>query len=68
MGSLSMSISEKKSYRRLSDVIPAAYEGIQANFCRDPACQNFGIPPRRLDADVDNPHSDKLGAYKGPGR
>jgi hypothetical protein len=59
-----MSIPEKKSRRQLSDVVPTAFDGIQANFCRDPECQNFGVPPRRLDADAENPHSDKFGAYK----
>ena len=25
--------------------IPVEYDGIQVNFCKNPACQNFGVPP-----------------------
>lgn len=55
--------SANPSYRRLSDVIPADFKGLQANFCRNPACRNFGVPPRRLNPDAENPRSDKIGAY-----
>ena len=26
--------------------IPASFEGIQVNFCKDPKCTNFGIPAK----------------------
>lgn len=58
-----MSISPKQSARRLGDVVPQAFEGLQANHCCNPSCQNFHVPPRRLDPDAANPRGDKLGAY-----
>lgn len=62
-GRCALSISPKQSARRLGDVVPQAIDGLQANHCRNPACQNFHIPPLRLDPEAANPRSDKLGAY-----
>jgi hypothetical protein len=59
-----MSIPEKRSNRKFGDVMPPEFQGMQANFCRDPACQNFAVSPRRLDPEAANPTDDKLGAYR----
>lgn len=56
-------ISTKKAPRKLKDVVPAAFDGLQANFCRNPACGNFGVPPRQLDSSFRDPSHDELGAY-----
>jgi len=44
-----LSISSKRPQRRLVEVITQAFEGLQANYCRNPSRQNFGVPPRHLD-------------------
>src|SRR5687768_4304228 len=49
--------------RRLEEVVPAAYVGVQANFCRNPSCPNFGVAPRRLRPDAEA-RNDRLGDYK----
>lgn len=36
----------EKSPGRRTRPIPPAYKHIQANFCKTPGCENFGVPPR----------------------
>ena len=43
-----MSKSSKRPYRQLEEVVPLAIDGFQANFYRNPACENYGVPPVRL--------------------
>jgi hypothetical protein len=59
-----MSDSAEKRNRRLEEVIPAAYNNFQANYCRNPSCVNFGVPPRRLDPAAQTTHPSKLGEYR----
>lgn len=35
---------EEKSCHRSGPRIPLAVDGIQMNFCKNPACENFGVP------------------------
>lgn len=59
-----MSNSSKRKRRRLADVLPPPKTEIQANFCRNPRCWNFGIAPlpepRRKHK---SPDEDLIGYY-----
>lgn len=47
MGRSTLSKSSKRPRRKLAAVLPPAEPGLEANFCRNPNCQNFGLPPDR---------------------
>ncbi len=53
MGRSTLSKSSKRNVRRLADVLPAAEPGLDANFCRNPNCPNFG---RSADRDPSRKH------------
>jgi transposase-like protein len=38
-------VKSPKKYVSLRDLLPVAVLGLQANFCRNPSCANFGVPP-----------------------
>ena len=44
--------------------LPKTYEGLQTNFCKNPKCKNYGIPPKFPDPLDKSKFSNNLGSYK----
>lgn len=64
MGRSTLSKSSKRPLQELAEVLPPAEPGLEANFCRDPNCPNFGRPPDRYPSrEHDLPAEAMIGRY-----